>query len=107
MTHPPFDPELGAALAAVAERIPPSLSPAGIQTQRRRMAELRLSDEDVDYAVRIWRAGGQAELHVWPGAFHGFDGLAPDAVLSRAARQARIAWVARLLQAANVPPEEG
>jgi acetyl esterase/lipase len=64
-------------------------------------------DEDVDYAVRLWRAGGQAELHVWPGAFHGFDGLAPDAVLSRAARQARIAWVARLLQAANVPPEEG
>jgi acetyl esterase/lipase len=64
-------------------------------------------DEDVDYAVRMWRAGGQAELHVWPGAFHGFDGLAPDAVLSRAARQARLAWVVRLLQAADVPPEEG
>jgi acetyl esterase/lipase len=54
-------------------------------------------DEDVDYAVRMWRAGGQAELHVWPGGFHGFDGLAPDATLSRAARQARIAWLGRLL----------
>jgi acetyl esterase/lipase len=61
-------------------------------------------DEDVDYAVRIWRAGGQAELHVWPGAFHGFDGLAPDAVLSRAARQARTSWVARLLGGKNDSP---
>jgi acetyl esterase/lipase len=64
-------------------------------------------DEDVDYAVRIWRAGGQAELHVWPGAFHGFDGLAPDALLSRAARQARIAWVARLLQSTDGRRGEG
>lgn len=24
-------------------------------------------DENVDYAHRIWRAGGDAELHVWPG----------------------------------------
>jgi acetyl esterase/lipase len=58
-------------------------------------------DEDVDYALRMWRAGGQAELHVWPGAFHGFDGLAPDAVLSRAAREARIGWVARLLESTD------
>jgi acetyl esterase/lipase len=64
-------------------------------------------DEDVDYAVRMWRAGGQAELHVWPGAFHGFDGLAPDAVLSRAAREARIAWVGRLLEGAGSPIEKG
>ena len=34
-------------------------------------------DEDVAYASRIWAAGGIAELHVWPGGFHGFDGLAP------------------------------
>jgi len=60
-------------------------------------------DEDVDYAVRMWRAGGQAELHVWPGGFHGFDGLAPDATLSRAARQARIAWLGRLLGGADRP----
>lgn len=54
-------------------------------------------DEVVDYAVRIWQAGGRAELHVWPGGFHGFDYLAPQAALSRAARAARTAWLTRLL----------
>ncbi|MEV4612489.1 alpha/beta hydrolase [Kitasatospora sp. NPDC049258] len=54
-------------------------------------------DEDVAYANAIWQAGGQAELHVWPGAFHGFDSLAPDAALSRDARDARSRWLRRLL----------
>ena len=56
-------------------------------------------DEDVDYAARLWRAGGAAELHVWPGAYHGFDGFMPAAGLSRAARAARLAWLRRLLDA--------
>jgi acetyl esterase/lipase len=54
-------------------------------------------DEDVDYATRIWQAGGVAELHVWPGGFHGFDGMVPDAALSKAAVSARANWLARLL----------
>ncbi|WP_330295294.1 alpha/beta hydrolase [Streptomyces sp. NBC_00503] len=54
-------------------------------------------DEDVAYANAIWQAGGQAELHVWPGAFHGFDTLAPDAALSRDAREARLRWLGRVL----------
>ncbi|WP_392959364.1 alpha/beta hydrolase [Streptomyces sp. LN245] len=54
-------------------------------------------DEVVDYASRIWRAGGVAELHVWPGGFHGFDAFAPHTVLARTARAARIAWLRRLL----------
>lgn len=54
-------------------------------------------DEDVDYALRLWRSGGQAELHVWPGGFHGFDAFAPDATLSRVARAARLDWLTRLL----------
>jgi acetyl esterase/lipase len=54
-------------------------------------------DEDVAYAQRIWTFGGRAELHVWPGAFHGFDGLVPHAALSEAARNARLAWLRRLL----------
>lgn len=54
-------------------------------------------DECVDYAARIWAHGGDAELHVWPGAVHGFDGLAPRARLSRAARAARANWLERLL----------
>ncbi|MBK1789210.1 alpha/beta hydrolase [Prauserella sp. ASG 168] len=54
-------------------------------------------DEVVDYATRLWQAGGQAELHVWPGAFHGFDLLAPDAAISAAARAARVPWLRRVL----------
>ncbi|MFD7260397.1 alpha/beta hydrolase [Streptomyces sp. NPDC059874] len=56
-------------------------------------------DEDIAYANAIWQAGGQAELHVWPGGFHGFDGLAPHAAVSRDAREARTRWLRRLLAA--------
>ena len=35
-------------------------------------------DEDVAYASALWAAGVQAELHVWPGAFHGSDLVALD-----------------------------
>ncbi|MFF3446152.1 alpha/beta hydrolase [Streptomyces sp. NPDC002667] len=54
-------------------------------------------DEVVDYATRIWQAGGIAELHVWPGGFHGFDAFAPHTVLARTARAARMNWLRRLL----------
>jgi acetyl esterase/lipase len=53
--------------------------------------------EDVAYAERIWRAGGVAELHVWPGGYHGFDGVTPQAALSQAAVAARADWLRRLL----------
>jgi acetyl esterase/lipase len=56
-------------------------------------------DEDVDYAVRLWHAGGQVELHVWPGGFHAFDVLAPQARLSVISAATRTAWVSRLLAA--------
>ncbi|MFE9422006.1 alpha/beta hydrolase [Kitasatospora sp. NPDC006697] len=56
-------------------------------------------DEAVGYADAIWRCGGAAELHVWPGACHGFDTLAPGAAVSRAAREARLRWLERLLAA--------
>ncbi|KUO06517.1 alpha/beta hydrolase [Streptomyces caeruleatus] len=54
-------------------------------------------DEVVAYASRIWQAGGAAELHVWPGGFHGFDGFAPQAALSQACRAAHVEWLRRLL----------
>jgi acetyl esterase/lipase len=54
-------------------------------------------DEDVAYATRIWQAGGAAELHVWPGGFHGFAGAFPQAQLSRAAIAAQRDWLRRLL----------
>ncbi|WP_105969684.1 alpha/beta hydrolase [Streptomyces geranii] len=54
-------------------------------------------DEVVTYATRLWQAGGQAELHVWPGGFHGFDGFAPQASLSQACQTAQQEWLRRLL----------
>jgi acetyl esterase/lipase len=54
-------------------------------------------DEDVAFASRIWTAGGQAELHVWPGGFHGFRLLAPQATISKDAQKAKLAWLRRIL----------
>lgn len=55
-------------------------------------------DEAVDYALRIWATGGQAELHVWAGGYHGFSGFSPDAEVSRAAVAARESWLRRVLR---------
>jgi acetyl esterase/lipase len=57
-------------------------------------------DEDIDYAARLSRAGVPAELHVWPGATHGFDYTAPDAAISRIARATRRDYVRRAVSPA-------
>ncbi|MER7165425.1 alpha/beta hydrolase [Micromonospora sp. NPDC000207] len=57
-----------------------------------------LRDEAVDYATRIWQAGGEAELHVWSGAFHSFDEWVPEAIVSGTAKRAREDWLRRLLE---------
>ncbi|MFD2467599.1 alpha/beta hydrolase [Amycolatopsis silviterrae] len=57
-------------------------------------------DEDVAFASRIWAAGGEAELHVWGGAFHGFYDLAPGSALAEACVAARDGWLQRLLDRA-------
>lgn len=54
-------------------------------------------DEDVAFASRIWSCGGDCELHVWPGGYHGFELLVPTARLSRDAVEARSRWLARVL----------
>lgn len=54
-------------------------------------------DEAVSYARRMWEQGGVAELHVWPGGFHGFDVFVPNAQLSRNAFAARKSWLRRIL----------
>ncbi|GAA1000782.1 alpha/beta hydrolase [Acrocarpospora macrocephala] len=56
-------------------------------------------DEDVAYATGIWQSGGVAELHVWPGGFHGFDMMAPQAAISQEAKAARLRWLRRILGA--------
>ena len=42
-------------------------------------------EEDLDYARRLTRAGVPVELHLYPGAFHGFD-MAPQ--IARVAKAA-------------------
>lgn len=54
-------------------------------------------DEDVAYATALWAHGVQAELHVFPGGFHGFDMMAPQAEVSAAMTAARNAWMRRVL----------
>jgi len=54
-------------------------------------------DENVEYASRLWASGVQAELHVWPGAYHRFQAFAPTAALSVIADTTREAWVKRIL----------
>ncbi|MEV5679565.1 MULTISPECIES: hypothetical protein [unclassified Streptomyces] len=49
------------------------------------------------YADGIWRAGGEAERQVWPGAFHGFGTLAPRAALGQDDREARSRWPRRIV----------
>lgn len=40
-------------------------------------------DENIEYARRLVQAGIPTELHVYPGAYHGFNGFAPGATISR------------------------
>ncbi|KAA8646051.1 hypothetical protein EYZ11_001949 [Aspergillus tanneri] len=56
-----------------------------------------LRDEDVDFATALWKAGGQVEFHVWPGAWHGFDVFVPDAPISRRAIATRLEWLQNLI----------
>jgi acetyl esterase/lipase len=86
---PGVSPYAAAARAEDLSGLPPAFIDVGSAETFR--------DEAVSYALRIWQAGGRAELHVWPGGFHGFDQVVPDARLSREAKQARVRWLRRLL----------
>jgi acetyl esterase/lipase len=54
-------------------------------------------DEDIEYAQRLNHAGVPTELHVYPGAPHGFDGFAPMAPLARRCRREMREWLAAVL----------
>lgn len=47
-------------------------------------------DEDIDYARRLTQAGVSTELLLVPGAFHGFDRVAPEASVSKAFTRAKL-----------------
>jgi acetyl esterase/lipase len=84
-----ISPYLAPARATDLTRLPPAYIDVG-------SAEV-FRDEDVTYALELWRSGVQAELHIWPGGFHVFDQLAPTSELGQKAIAARNAWVRRVL----------
>jgi acetyl esterase/lipase len=53
-------------------------------------------DEAVQYAARIWAAGGQAELHVWSGGYHGYEQV-KEARVTQASFAALYNWMGRIL----------
>ena len=53
-------------------------------------------DEDVEYALRLNRAGVPAELHVYPGGCHGYQ-IARDSEITRQSRRDVENWLARRL----------
>jgi acetyl esterase/lipase len=52
-------------------------------------------DEDLDYARRLREAGVDCDVEVVPGAFHGFDGIAPKAEVSQAFFRSQCATLRR------------
>jgi acetyl esterase/lipase len=57
-------------------------------------------DEDLEYARRLVHAGVPTEMHVYSGAFHGFD-LAADAKVSRYFWRDYVAVLRRFLGTGN------
>ncbi|MCB0929752.1 MAG: alpha/beta hydrolase [Mycolicibacterium insubricum] len=54
-----------------------------------------LRDEALDYAIRLTWAQVPTELHLFPGACHGFDALAPDWELSQTLFELAAAFIGR------------
>lgn len=79
-----------AARATDLGRLPPTFISVG--------ALDGFSDEDIDYAVRLRHAGVPTELHVYPGAPHGFDAFAPSTAIARRANRDIEEWLATQLK---------
>jgi acetyl esterase/lipase len=54
-------------------------------------------DEDVLLAERLIGAGVVTEFHLWPGAYHGSEWMAPEAELSQRIIGTRLAALRRAL----------
>ena len=53
-------------------------------------------DEDVDYALRLNQSGVPTELHVYPGACHGYQ-LAREAPVTKQSARDKVDWLSRQL----------
>ena len=54
-------------------------------------------DEDIDYALRLNQAGVPCELHVYPGASHGYQLAIDSAIVRQSGRDAK-EWLARMVE---------
>ncbi|MDX3339266.1 alpha/beta hydrolase [Streptomyces sp. ME02-6979.5a] len=89
---------------ADGDEVPPYAAPAratdlsGLPPAYVDVGELEVfRDECAQYALRLIAAGVSAEFHLWPGAFHGFDGVLPHLTLPRRAAAEQIAVLRRAL----------
>lgn len=74
-------PHAAAFRAADLSGLPPAFIPVG--------ALDLFVNENIEYARRLIEAGVPTDLHVYPGAYHGFDGFAPEADVSKRFAQDR------------------
>ncbi|KAJ4364789.1 hypothetical protein N0V95_000633 [Ascochyta clinopodiicola] len=56
-----------------------------------------IRDGAVEFASKIWRDGGSAELHVWPGVYHGGPMFEPDVAVSKAMARVQKGFLERVL----------
>lgn len=77
------------ARAADLSRLPPAYLDAGSSEVFR--------DEIIDYAARMAQAGVPVELHLWAGAMHYSERIAPRAEVTKAAVAARTSYLRRAL----------
>jgi acetyl esterase/lipase len=54
-------------------------------------------DEDIDFAAKLLRAGVSTEFHLYPGAYHASEMIAPEAKLSKQIWATRLAALHRAL----------
>jgi len=86
-------PYAAAARAADLTNLPPAYIPVG--------ALDLFVDENIEYAQRLIQAGVPTELHVYPGAFHGFDLFAPSAKVSKQFKADRDSALKRALHGSD------
>ena len=55
-------------------------------------------DEDLAFARRLMEVGTSVEVHVWPGSWHGSDGIVPAAKVSVSTNRTRVAWFVRVAE---------
>lgn len=54
-------------------------------------------DETIQYVTRLAQAGVDVEFHLYPGAFHSFESIVPQAEISQRASESYIDAMARAL----------